>query len=80
VYVCVCVSASGPLVLVLLLLLLPGLLLLLLLPGGLLVAGGGRGGRGEAQGEPESPVPKTGHSSLTKNIFSHPPAPHAPRN
>jgi len=63
------------------------LLLLLLLPGGLLVArggllgaGGGRGGRGEAQGEPESPVPKTGHSSLTKYIFSHPPARHAPQN
>jgi hypothetical protein len=71
--------------LLLLLLLPPGLLLLLLLPGGLLVAhggllgaGGGRGGRGEAQGEPESPVPKTGHSSLTKYI--HPPARHAPQN
>jgi len=48
--------------------------------GGLLGAGGGRGGRGEAQGEPESPVPKTGHSLLTKDIFSHPPARHAPQN
>ena len=37
-------------------------------------------GGGGRRGEPKSPVPKTGHSSLTKYIFSHPPARHAPEN
>ena len=46
-------------------------------------AGGARwaaGGGGRLRGSRKAQVPKTGHSSLTKYIFSHPPAHHAPQN